>query len=523
MARLHRFGLGVLLLAASAALAAAAPPSAAVRYLSADQVYLDAGSAAGFAEGDTLKVLRKGQVSATLLVLHAAEHSASCRLLTGKAPVLGDRVQGVARGETAAPPPVAPAARRERTVPEPRRRGAAQGLAARLGGSVKLSWDGYRDDGAASRDYDRASLALGLRGEHLAGRDLRLDLRLRQRWIARDGASAADERRLRLYVAAVELGANTGRVHLALGRLGAGRMAESGALDGGLLGLRFRDVELGGYAGSMPDWADPSLATHGLRGGVYLRQTLEAARWSLEGVSERMDGEISREYLLSSGTWRGGDITLRQRTELDVNRGWRAERAGGQSLALSSLRLSGDWRPSGEFSAGLRFDPRETPLDAELRSLPDSLFEAARSSGTSASARWRPDRQATLSGRAGWRGREGQDRGTLSYGADVLLRPAFAPSLRGGLHLSGFDGPAAAGLSPSADLYRDFPAGHSLGLATGAYLYTPQDLERRSNRWVRVDGRLALPARSWLALELENDSGDDIRGLRFFAELGRRF
>ena len=55
MARLHRFGLGVLLLAASAALAAAAPPSAAVRYLSADQVYLDAGSAAGFAEGDTLK------------------------------------------------------------------------------------------------------------------------------------------------------------------------------------------------------------------------------------------------------------------------------------------------------------------------------------------------------------------------------------------------------------------------------------------------------------------------------------
>ena len=106
MARLHRFGLGVLLLAASAALAAAAPPSAAVRYLSADQVYLDAGSAAGFAEGDTLKVLRKGQVSATLLVLHAAEHSASCRLLTGKAPVLGDRVQGVARGETAAPPPV---------------------------------------------------------------------------------------------------------------------------------------------------------------------------------------------------------------------------------------------------------------------------------------------------------------------------------------------------------------------------------------------------------------------------------
>jgi hypothetical protein len=48
-------------------------------------------------------------------------------------------------------------------------------------------------------------------------------------------------------------------------------------------------------------------------------------------------------------------------------------------------------------------------------------------------------------------------------------------------------------------------------------------LEARRNHWLRADGRLALPARAWLALSIEVDGGDDQRGRHLGAELGRRF
>ena len=89
--------------------------------------------------------------------------------------------------------------------------------------------------------------------------------------------------------------------------------------------------------------------------------------------------------------------------------------------------------------------------------------------------------------------------------------------------LSGFDGAAASGLHPSAELRRQFRAGHELGVSGGAYLYTPRELSARRNHWLRADLRLALPARGWLGLSIEADGGDDQRGRHLGAELGRRF
>ena len=514
-----------LLLLTIAAAAQAGPPQARIRYLSAEQVYLDAGLAAGFAEGDTLQVLRKGQRVATLLVLHAAERSAACRLLQASAGLNpGDSVRGVERDAPS------PAAGVPSTAP-PRRRAAVSTAAGargprpargRFGGSVSLGWDGYRDDSAAARDYDRLSLQLGLRGENLAGRDLRLDLRLRQRTVNRTGASAPDERRLRLHAAALELGASRGRLHLAAGRLGGGRQSGAGALDGLLLGLRLGEAELGGYYGAMPDWSDAGLANRGSRAGFYLSQHMTAAQWSLEAVGERLDGAINREYLIAGSSWQRGAFTLRERLELDWNRGWRRARSV-DAVQVSALNAGGDWRPRSDFSLGLRVDSRATPLDGDRRSLPDSLFQEARTMGSSLNLYWRPLRGTRLGARAGWRDRKGAARGTTAWGLDLGLEAPRAPSLHLDLHLSGFDGGTARGLQPSVELRRQFNSGHELGLAGGAYLYTPQDLEPRENRWLRADGRLALPGRAWLALSMETDSGDDLSGRRFGAELGRRF
>jgi len=525
---MRRALLLLALLGAAAATGQAAVPQARIRYLSAEQVYLDAGQAAGFAAGDTLQVLRDGQRVAGLLVVHAAEHSVACRLLDARVALApGDRVRGTERGVGAAPPATSPAAPARSRAAVTTRPPAAAGraLRGRFGGSISLGWDGFRDDGAAERDYDRLSAQLGLRGENLAGRDLRVELRLRQRTLQRSGGTSADatsEQRLRLYTAAIELGASRGRWHLAGGRLAGGRQSGAGALDGVLLGLRLGEAELGGYYGAMPDWSDEGIADRGSRGGFYLRQRLAAAQWSLEAVGEQLAGESSREYLIAGSSWQRGALTLRERLELDWNRGWRRARSA-EAVQVSAFNAGADWRPRPALSLGLRVDSRVTPLDGELRSVPDSLFQEARSSGSSLNLNWRPLASTRLGARIGWRDRDGAARGTAAWGLDAGIDPPLAPSLHLDLRLSGFDGEAASGLNPSAELRRHFRAGHELGLAGGAYLYTPRELVARRNHWLRADLRLALPARAWLALSIEADGGDDQRGQHLGAELGRRF
>lgn len=66
-----------------------------VRYRSAENVYLDAGAAAGLAVGDRLEVVRDGVEIATLEVVFVAQHSASCRIESESTPVaVGDLVTG---------------------------------------------------------------------------------------------------------------------------------------------------------------------------------------------------------------------------------------------------------------------------------------------------------------------------------------------------------------------------------------------------------------------------------------------
>jgi len=96
--------LGMTVPPVARAAAAADPgvaPRIAVRYLSADHVYLDAGLAEGVAVGDTLTVARDGRAIATLVVVHAADHSASCTVVFAAEPVRAGDAVAAARGRTA--------------------------------------------------------------------------------------------------------------------------------------------------------------------------------------------------------------------------------------------------------------------------------------------------------------------------------------------------------------------------------------------------------------------------------------
>ena len=152
----------------------------AVRYRSADTIYLNSGRASGLEVGDRLEVVRGGEVVAEIEVLFTAEHTASCRVLNErKANQADDRVRRI--GEAApAPAPPAPSAPPPR--PEQPRQSVATGprpTRTRVTGAVSLETEAFSDGTESRRDFNRTAARLNVRVRDIVGTPLQLRLRMR--------------------------------------------------------------------------------------------------------------------------------------------------------------------------------------------------------------------------------------------------------------------------------------------------------------------------------------------------------
>jgi len=159
-----------------AALALASPAAVAaesechVRFVSAENVYLDAGSAAGLDVGVRVRIVRGGTAVAELEVVFVAEHSASCRIVSGAGAVnTGDR----AVFEPVAP--AAPAAAADTLVSRPRELPAAgtprgSRPVDRFDGWFALQWDHSAESTDRQLTTDLVSLPFRVRAREL-GRD----------------------------------------------------------------------------------------------------------------------------------------------------------------------------------------------------------------------------------------------------------------------------------------------------------------------------------------------------------------
>jgi hypothetical protein len=222
-----------------AAAQAAAPgeaPTIAVRYRSADTVYLDAGRAAGLAEGERIEVVRDGEVVAVLEVVFLAEHSASARVVEASGEVReGDRVRRLA----GAPPPPAEDTPPSTTLPPPRRvvrtpPRPERAPSTRLYGTVTADWEGFADGGESERDWQRTTVGVRLTGRDLGGLPLGVRVRLRADQFDRDrpyrsGVVPDRESRDRLYELALSWEPPEGRWAVRAGRLGTSPYAGLGA------------------------------------------------------------------------------------------------------------------------------------------------------------------------------------------------------------------------------------------------------------------------------------------------------
>lgn len=370
---------------------AGAESFAKVSYLSQEAVYVDAGSEAGIAVGDTLELLRGG----ALVVEYVAGHSAACRLLDGAVAVKpGDRLrftpappaEDVAEPVTEAPAEALPASLGTAAAPE-------SGPRSETRGKVDLYWLSLSATDADVTSYQQPSASIRLESSGLFGREIDLLVRMCSKYSRRErdlglGGYSTDWRQ-RVCEAALTYAPGDGSTTFRLGRLFSPRLRGFGNWDGLYLDHRFGERwRVGILGGGAPDLTDGSVRFDQQKGAAFVacdagvmgrtryRGTLAVTGNYEDGTVERLgvDGIISREYLyLQNDIWFGRRLDLHQDMMVDLLRDWRHEE-GGDRLKLTSFYFHARYLVNDWLWLSGCYDRHEHVRLIDTRELPDSLF-----------------------------------------------------------------------------------------------------------------------------------------------------
>jgi hypothetical protein len=508
-----------------------------IKYLSAENVYLKGGEKEGLTVGARLSVIGPKGVKAELEVVYVSEHSASCVFVGESRDVrVGDRarlssvpqIDTTNTVDTVTPPPTVQTPVVEIAKPKPIRRSVP------LTGSISLLLYRWNDNASSNLDFTQTTTRVSLKARRLWGKEITFSMRGRGRFDKRQRNLTSDITRNDWQNSLWELSLSyqepTSRIHASAGRILLSQASSVGYLDGLLLeGLMAEHLRVGLLGGTSPDWLYQDNRMPLMKAGGYVafvdgEPTAFRVEQTFGALGEWHAGEINREYLILQGRFgRGAVWSIGHTAEIDVNRGWRRDRAGS-ALQLSNLYLNGWIRPTARARFGLSYDNRKNYWTFESRSVADSLFDDQLRQGVRLQSDLSLPAQLFVSASGGYRKRSGEADPTLSWSAMVRKANAGWKGLSLSAQYAGFDGPANRGYNYALRGTRLFAARYTLGLGYGSYRYRTDALSSyRHNNWVELMMQTDISRHYWLSALFESDSGDDIKGSRIQTEIGYRF
>lgn len=508
-----------------------------VKYLSAENVYLNGGQKDGLAVGARLSVIGPTRSKAELEVVYVSEHSASCVFVGEARDVnVGDKVRlssvpqvdSTVAVDTVSSQPKAEIPVAEPIKPKPIRRTVP------LSGSISFLLYHWNDNAISKLDFTQTTARVSVRARRLWGKEITFSMRGRGRFDKRQrditSVITRNDWQNSLWELSLSYQEPTSRVHASAGRILLSKASSVGYLDGLLLeGILSERLRIGVLGGTSPDWFYQDNRLTLMKAGgyfAYLSGDPAALRFeqTLGGVGEWHSGEINREYLILQGRLsHGSNWSIGHTAELDLNRGWRRIRAGNQ-FELSNLYVNGWVRPTARIRLGLSYDNRKNYWTYESRSVADSLFDDQLRQGVRLQSDLNLPAQLFVSAFGGYRKRSGEPDPTLSWSAMLRKANAGWRGLSLSAQYAGFDGPTNRGYNYALRGTRLFAARYTVGLGYGSYRYRTDAMSSyRSNNWVEIMMQTDISRHYWLGALFETDSGDDIKGSRIQTEIGYRF
>ncbi len=381
-----------------AAPAPAAPATARITYVTGTSIYLDAGRQEGINEGDTIEVMRDGQMIATLRVAYLSEHSSSCTIVgVSEPPAVGD----VARYTPRAPLTGAAGATAPGEVAGPGSGAGAAPTATRsrfsgpgLHGRAGVRYLVVRDTGNADNGYTQPSLDLRLDGEGLGGSDFDLNVDVRARQTYRNWPGSEDQRLDRVYRLSTTYRFPDRRQRLTVGRQFAPNLEAVNIFDGALYDIDGGRWGAGFFAGTQPDPTDFGVdGTVTEYGGYYLvhSRAPEAKQWAvtLGLIDSYAEGDVNREWFYLQGRYRGPRLNGFVTSEIDYNRSWKVSEAGESTVSPTSTFATLHFRASEHVSLRAGYDNRRSVRLYQDRVTPATTFDDAYRQGGWAGASFR--------------------------------------------------------------------------------------------------------------------------------------
>ncbi|MFZ0390146.1 MAG: hypothetical protein WAN36_06765 [Calditrichia bacterium] len=515
-----------------------------VKYISAENVYLDQGKAAGLMLGDTLMVAGQNQTTVNIIVEHLSEYSASCRIIKGNSADLepGMEVRRISERAVSRPPAQLsgdttgeksniPA----RTIPVRQNRRTRSGYSdMRITGSISLQYYDWNDLSSANLDFSQPTMRFNIRGRRLWGRDYSFRIKTRTRHNQRvrrlNENAPENEWRNRIYEASFSYHDENAVVNYQLGRIISNKFSGVGYIDGGLLQYNLStSSHMGIFAGTQPEWQYADFQTSIQKYGVYYNyqkgeysgQRLES---TVAAAGEYHGSTVSREFIYLQNNYnRGRRWSFYQSAELDINRGWRKERTGNQ-LSLTNLFVTGRYYPLEWIGLGLMYDNRKNYQTYETRTIADSLFDDALRQGLRGTLSLQLPNNLRIFSNFGMRKRETDRQYTWSYAGGLSKINLIIRGLSAFINGAGFSNFFTRGFNYSLRFNKDIGRYVDADFSAGGYQY---DLKAsgtgRNNRWVRLGGRLNLLRHFFFSGQYEWNDGDDLQGNRMLLEGGYRF
>ncbi len=522
----------------------AGPAPIRVRQVLGEEVFLDAGRAAGLAIGQRVQVVRSDAATgataeiAELEIAFIASRSASCKIVEAKAAIeVGDLVIPGPAPVSAATPgapgttggvPGTPGAKAQGGKPP----GWDPAEHTDYSGSLALRFQGFRDGGPAERDFNQESALVNIYMGHLGGS--KFDFRLRgtasREQIQTPSRPSGSRDNDRLYEATLSYEPPDARFTYQLGRLISGPLVGFDYLDGGVGEFHAsRRFSLGAFYGSRSNGDQLEFAGPGRAYGGFvhwLDQTVGKpfyAEYLLEAIGDYLHGEANREYLSFYGRQGSGSRwSLYERAEFDLGHKWQ-DRPEANSSQLSNVLFSGSYSFSKAVRLGVSYDQSRQILTLDDRFTPEELFDNSLREGYRFTAYLGSAKTVRGNFSVGQRWKQGNPDRSLTYNANVYHSNVFNWNMLIGADYSGFDGDTSTGFRAGMRVQKYFRSGHDLELTVGmSSTELTATREVRENQWLRLSGTLQLGRRFYLLGELEAATGDDLEGERLFLQLGYR-
>ena len=404
----------------------------------------------------------------------------------------------------------------------------------RIRGNIGIQWYHFEDLKASGLNFNQPSLRLNFKVTKLWNRDYNIRIRFRSRYNERTRRYSNDvpetEWRNRIYEASFSYDNLIKPVNFKFGRIISNTFSGIGYIDGIQLqhnaGKAWR---YGIFAGTQPEWQYSELQTSIQKYGLYfnyLTGDYSTRRWeSTIALAGAYHGStVSREFLYLQNSYNyTSRLNIYQNLELDLNRDWRKEKTN-ESFSISGLYVSTNYKITNSLNMGLSYDNRKNYYTYELRSLADSLFDAAFRHGIRARLNFRILKNMRIYGNFGWRKRQSEGSNTYSYSGGINLSNILAQRINISARYSGFTNYYTDGHNPSIRISKSFRSGHNIGLSYGTYLYTLKaNKSDNVNQWFRFNSQFELPLRIYVSGSYEYDWGDDVEGSKILVELGYRF